>query len=149
MRAHKIKHLPVTDSTNNDEGKIIGTVTQQYLAEEMRIAVIEKTFRSYRKVIREHYKPIFANVAIILQFSGLLLIIPALLGTYLGEWQSTIGIYFALVGMFLTGYIMNIVGEKSPLDLKQSSIVVVLSFFLLSLFGSLPYMYVNPFYDGI
>jgi trk/ktr system potassium uptake protein len=38
---------------------------------------------------------------------------------------------------------------KSPLNLKQSSIVVVLSFILLSLFGSLPYMYVNPFYDGI
>src|SRR5918995_2261262 len=147
MRLHKIKHLPVTDITNKE--KIIGTVTQQYLAEVIRIAVIEKTFRSYRKVIREHYKPILANVAIILQFSGLLMIIPALLGTFLGEWQSTIGIYFAFVGMFLTGYIMNILGEKSPLNLKQSSIVVVLSFFLLSLFGSLPYMYVNPFYEGI
>ncbi|HEX2405971.1 MAG TPA: potassium transporter TrkG, partial [Nitrososphaeraceae archaeon] len=87
--------------------------------------------------------------AIILQFSGLLMIIPALLGTFLGEWQSTIGIYFAFVAMFLKGYILNILGEKSPLNLKQSSIVVVLSFFLLSLFGSLPYMYVNPFYDGI
>jgi trk system potassium uptake protein len=147
MRIHKIKHLPVTDITNKE--RIIGTVTQQYLAEVIRIAVIEKTFRGYRKIIREHYKPIFANVAIILQFSGLLMIIPALLGTFLGEWQSTIGIYFAFVGMFLTGYIMNILGEKSPLNLKQSSIVVVLSFFLLSLFGSLPYMYVNPFYEGI
>src|SRR5215204_3824250 len=48
MRAHKIKHLPVTDSTDNDNKKIIGTVTQQYLAEVIRIAVIEKTFRSYR-----------------------------------------------------------------------------------------------------
>src|SRR5829696_3909196 len=149
MRAHKIKHLPVTDSTSNHEGEILGTVTQQYLAEVIRIAVIEKTFRGYRKVIREHYKPIFANVAIILQFSGLLMIIPALLGTFLGEWQSSIGIYFAFVGMFLTGYIMNTLGEKSPLNLKQASIVVVLSFVLLSLFGSLPYMYVNPFYEGI
>src|SRR5215204_5274838 len=149
MRAHKIKHLPVTDSTDNDNEKIIGTVTQQYLAEVIRIAVIEKTFRSYRKIIRERYKPIFANVAIIMQFSGLLMIIPALLGTVLGEWQSSIGIYFAFVGMFLTGYIMNTLGEKSPLNLKQSSIVVVLSFVLLSLFGSLPYIYVNPFYEGI
>ena len=129
--------------------KIIGTVTQQYLAEVIRIAVIEKTFRSYRKIIRERYKPIFANVAIIMQFSGLLMIIPALLGTVLGEWQSSIGIYFAFVGMFLTGYVMNILGEKSPLNLKQASIVVVLSFFLMSLFGSLPYIYVNPFYEGI
>jgi trk system potassium uptake protein len=149
MRAHKIKHLPVTDSTNNDKEKIIGTVTQQYLAEVIRIAVVEKTFRSYRKIIRERYKPIFANVAIIMQFSGLLMIIPALLGTFLGEWQSSIGIYFAFVGMFLTGYVMNTLGEKSPLNLKQASIVVVLSFFLMSLFGSLPYIYVNPFYEGI
>ncbi|MGH9980610.1 MAG: potassium transporter TrkG [Nitrososphaeraceae archaeon] len=147
MRINKIKHLPVTDITNKEQ--IIGTVTQEYLAEVIRIAVIEKTFRGYRKVIREHYKPIFANVSIIMQFSGLLMIIPALLGTFLGEWKSSIGIYIAFVGMFLTGYIMNILGEKSPLNLKQSSIVVVLSFFLLSLFGSLPYMYVNPFYEGI
>jgi trk system potassium uptake protein TrkH len=84
MRTHKIKNLPVTDSTNNNDDddekdKIIGTVTQQYLAEKVRIAVIEKTFRSYRKIIREHYKPIFANLAIILQFSGLLMVVPALL----------------------------------------------------------------------
>jgi trk system potassium uptake protein TrkH len=51
--------------------------------------------------------------------------------------------------MSLTGYILNTLGEKSPLNLKQSSIVVVLSFVLLSLFGSLPYMYVNPFYSEI
>ena len=77
------------------------------------------------------------------------MIIPALLGTLWGEWQSSIGIYLAFVGMSLTGYIMNTLGEKSPLNLKQSSIVVVLSFVLLSLFGSLPYMYINPFWDGI
>src|SRR5215207_2329939 len=149
MRAHKIKHLPVTDSTSNQEGEILGTVTQEYLAEVIRIAVIEKTFRSYRKIIREHYKPIFANVAIILQFAGLLMVVPALLGTFLGELQSSIGIYLAFVGMSLTGYIMNTLGEKSPLNLKQSSIVVVLSFVLLSLFGSLPYLYINPFWEGI
>src|SRR5215204_4173959 len=133
MRTDKIKHLPVTDSTRN-LGKIIGIVTLEYLAEIIRISVIEKTFRGYSKVIQEHYKPIFANVAIILQFAGLLMVIPALLCTYLGELHSSIGIYLAFVGMSLTGYIMNTLGEKSPLNLKQSSIVVVLSFVLLSLF---------------
>ena len=147
MHAHKIKHLPVTDITNKEQ--IIGTVTQEYLAEVIRIAVVEKTFRSYRKIIREHYKPIFANIAIILQFTRLLMVVPALLGTFLGEWQSSIGIYLAFVGMSLTGYIMNTLGEKSPLNLKQSSIVVVLSFVLLSLFGTIPYMYINPFWEGI
>ena len=100
MRTNKIKHLPVTDITNKEQ--IIGTVTQEYLAEAIRVAVIEKTFRGYRKVIREHYKPIFANVAIIMQFSGLLMIVPALLGTILDEWESSIGIYMAFVGLFLT-----------------------------------------------
>jgi trk system potassium uptake protein len=98
MRIHKIKHLPVTDITNKEQ--IIGTVTQEYLAEVIRIAVIEKTFRGYRKIIREHYKPIFANVAIIMQFSGLLLVVPALLGTILGEWQSSVGIYFICRDVF-------------------------------------------------
>ena len=63
---HKIKYLAVTDITNKEQ--IIGTVIQEYLAVAISIAVIEKTFGSYRKVIRERYKPIFANVAIILQF---------------------------------------------------------------------------------
>jgi trk system potassium uptake protein len=92
MHSHKIKHLPVTDSTDTDEEKkIIGTVTLEYLAEAIRIAVIEKTFRSYRKIIREHYKPIFANVAIIMQFTGLLMIIPALLGTLWGNGNLQLG----------------------------------------------------------
>jgi predicted transcriptional regulator len=51
MRTNKIKHLPVTDITSKEQ--IIGTVTQEYLAEAIRVAVIEKTFRDYRKVLRE------------------------------------------------------------------------------------------------
>ena len=44
------KHLAVTDITNKEQ--IIGTVIQEYLAVAIRIAVIEKIFRSYRKVMR-------------------------------------------------------------------------------------------------
>jgi len=83
------KHLAVTDITNKEQ--IIGTVIQEYLAVAIRIAV-----RSYRKVIKERYKPIFANVAIILQFSGVLIIIHALLGTFIGEWKSSIRITWHL-----------------------------------------------------
>ena len=98
MRTNKIKHLPVTDITNKEQ--IIGTVTQEYLAEAIRVAVIEKTFRGYRKVIRERYKPIFANVAIIMQFSGLLMIVPALLGTILDEWESSLEFTWHLLVYF-------------------------------------------------
>ena len=35
MCTYKIKHLPVTDDiTNKEEQKIIGTVTQEYLAKQ-------------------------------------------------------------------------------------------------------------------
>ena len=40
---------------------------------------------------------------------------------------------------------MTTIGEKGPMNLKQASIFIVASFLLLSLFGSIPYIYINPF----
>ena len=84
-----------------------------------------------------------------MQFAGILMIAPALIATFLGENKSATGIYLAVVSTSITGFLLNVYGEKSPLNLKQSSIVVVSGFVLLSIFGSLPYMYVNPFWNGI
>ncbi len=67
----------------------------------------------------------------------------------MNELYSATGIYLTVVTTFFVGFVLNIFGEKSPLNLKQASIVVVLSFVLLSLFGSLPYIYVNPFWNNI
>src|SRR5690606_31172001 len=47
------------------------------------------------------------------------------------------------------GFVLNAYGEKRPLNLKQASILVISSFLVLSLFGSIPYIYVNPFREGI
>jgi trk system potassium uptake protein TrkH len=47
--------------------------------------------------------------------------------------------------MSSAGFVLNAYGEKVPLNLKQASILIVSSFVLLSFFGSIPYMYVNPF----
>jgi trk system potassium uptake protein TrkH len=80
-----------------------------------------------------------------MQFAGILMIVPAILGTILNELESAAAIYLAVISISLTGYIMNTLGEKSPLNLKQSSIVVISCFVLLSLYGCLPYIYVNPF----
>src|SRR5918997_5080542 len=40
-------------------------------------------------------------------------------------------------------------GKRPPLNLKQASLLMVSSFVLLSLFGSIPYMYFNPFANNI
>ena len=144
MRIRKIKRVPIVDS-HNKNAQIIGIVTQKFLAEAIRNSVIEKTFKSYRVSIKENYKPIFGNLGFIMQFAGILMIVPAIFGTVLNELESATSIYLAVISMSLTGFILNTLGEKSSLNLKQSSIVVVSSFTLLSLYGSLPYMYVNPF----
>ena len=144
MRINQIKRIPITDNVS-----IIGMVTQRALADAVRNAVIETTFRSYRVAIREHYKPILGNLGFILQFAGILMIAPTYLGTALGQNVSATGIFLAAVHLLGAGFVLNAYGEKRPLNLKQASILVITSFLVLSLFGSIPYIYVNPFREGI
>jgi trk system potassium uptake protein len=140
MRLNQIKRIPIADLSG-----ILGVVTQESLANAVRTSVIERTFSRYRSEIREQYKPIFGNLGIVLQFSAILLVVPAFLGTALGESPSIVGIFFAVVGLSFAGFLMTTIGEKGPMNLKQASIFIVASFLLLSLFGSIPYIYINPF----
>jgi trk system potassium uptake protein TrkH len=140
MRLNQIKRIPVADTSG-----VLGVVTQQALANAVRTSVIERTFSRYRSLIREQYKPILGNLGILLQFSGILLVVPAFLGTALGESASIVGIFFAVVGLSFAGFFLTNIGEKGPMNLKQASIFIVSGFILLSLFGSIPYIYINPF----
>jgi trk system potassium uptake protein TrkH len=140
MRLNEIKRIPVADTVG-----IVGVVTQESLANAVRTSVIERTFSRYRSLIREQYKPILGNLGILLQFSGILLVVPAFLGTALGESSSIVGIFFAVIGLSFAGFFLTNIGEKGPMNLKQASIFIVSGFILLSLFGSIPYIYINPF----
>jgi trk system potassium uptake protein TrkH len=144
MRLNVVKRIPVTDNIH-----ILGIVTQEGLAHAIRTSVLEKTFRPYRAVIREHYKPIWGNLGFILQFAGLLFIGPAMLAISLGELEAGAGIFLCITSMFVTGFVLNAYGEKTPMNLRQASVLMVSSFVLLSFFGSIPYMYVNPFDKAI
>jgi trk system potassium uptake protein TrkH len=141
MRINAIKRVPVMDS----DGRIIGLVTQKGLADVIRTSVIERTFRDYRSSIRDRYKPVLANIGFILQFAGILMVAPAFLGTALGETGSAAAIYLTVVGLFGTGFVFSAIGQKGPVSLKESSIIVIAGFVLLSVFGSIPYMFLNPF----
>jgi len=140
MRLNQVKRIPVADSSG-----ILGVVTQESLANAVRTSVLERTFSRYRSLIREQYKPVLGNLGILLQFSGILLVVPAFLGTTLGESSSIVGIFFAVVGLSFAGFFLTNIGEKGPMNLKQASIFIVSGFILLSLFGSIPYIYINPF----
>lgn len=140
MRLNVVKRIPVTDNIH-----ILGIITQESLANAVRTSVLEKTFRPYRVIIREHYKPIMSNLGFILQFAAILFFGPAVLAAVLREATSAVGIFLCIISMLVTGFVLNSYGEKSPMNLKQASILIVSSFVLLSFFGSISYMYVNPF----
>lgn len=144
MRMNQVKRIPITDTSG-----VIGIVTQERLANAVRTSVIERTFSRYRNFVQEEYKPILANLGILLQFAGVLLIVPAFLGAYLGEVSSVVGILFSVVGLSFTGFFLSHIGEKGAMNLKQASIFIVSGFIILSLFGSIPYAYLNPFWEGI
>ena len=144
MRVNTIKRIPVTDNK-----RILGIITQESLANAIRTSVLEKTFRPYRTLVREHSKPIIGNLGFVLQFAGILIIVPAFVSTFMGEVTSATGIFFCCTCLLATGFGLNAYGERTPLNLRQASILVVLSFVVLSLYGSIPYIYLNPFWDGI
>ena len=144
MKVNQVKRLPVADASN-----ILGTVTQEALANAVRTSVIDRTFSRYRGLMREQYKPILGNLGILLQFSGILLVVPAFLGAAFGESLSVVGILFAVVGLSFFGFFLANVGEKGAMNLKQASIFIVSGFLILSLFGSIPYIYINPFGAGM
>ncbi len=142
MRLNAVKRIPVTDGT-----AILGIVTQESLANAVRTSVIDRTFSRYR--ITGQQKPIFGNLGILLQFSGVLLVVPAFLGAALGESASAVGMLFAVVGLSFTGFFLSHIGEKGPMNLKQASIFIVSGFLIISIFGSIPYIYVSPFGTGM
>jgi trk/ktr system potassium uptake protein len=144
MRLNQVKRIPITDTAG-----VVGVVTQERIANAVRTSVIERTFSKYRSFVREEYKPILANLGVLLQFAGVLLVVPAFLGAALGEFASTVGILFAVVGLSFSGFFLTHIGERGAMNLKQASIFIVSGFILLSLFGSIPYAYINPFWEGI
>ncbi|HEY7734050.1 MAG TPA: potassium transporter TrkG [Nitrososphaera sp.] len=144
MRVHRVKRIPIKDGT-----AIIGIVTQPALADVIRTSVLERTIKRVRATLAEQYKPVLGNLGVLLQFSGVLLVVPALLGTALGEAGSITGVYLEVVGLSFAGFFLMSYGERGQMNLKQASIFVVASFVVMSLFGSLPYIYLNPFGPGI
>jgi trk system potassium uptake protein TrkH len=140
MKVYRIKRVPIIE-----DGRVLGIVTQKTLADSIRTSVLERTFRKYRSSIRDQLKILLGNMGLVIQFAGILLVFPALLGAFIGQTVVATGIFLAVVGLFGAGFALNTYGERGPLNLKQSSILVVTSFLMLGLFGSIPYMYTNPF----
>jgi trk system potassium uptake protein len=90
-------------------------------------------------------KRLFANLGFLLQISGLLTILPILVGLYFDETKAVISLSLACVTFLGVGFLLNSFCERKELDFKSSNILFLVTFILLPLIGAIPYFYLNPF----
>lgn len=135
MRDNNIRKLPVITKKN----QVIGMIFQATIANVIRDATAITP-----RLLSPPVKAILGNLGFVLQFAGVLLLVPAIVATILEDTTIATGIYLTTVLLLVTGFFLNSYGEKASLNLQQASILVFSSLFLLSLFGTVPYLYVFP-----
>ena len=135
MRDNHIRKLPVLSKKN----QVVGMIFQASIANVIRDATAISP-----RVLSPPVKAVLGNLGFVLQFAGVLLLVPAIVSTILEDTVTATGIYLTTVLLLVTGFFLNSYGEKSSLNLQQASILVFSSLFLLSLFGTVPYLYVFP-----
>lgn len=148
------------DSTNRHKHPetLRGIVTLRSLSDDLRSSLItmrKPSVRSplssyYKNSIKLHYRPIIGNLGFIMQFAGILFVVPAVVGTLLqDDIKGTVGIYLTSLLLLATGFVLNAYGIKGTVGLKQGANLVLSSFMLLGLFCSIPYMYGDEFASSI
>ncbi len=134
MRDNSIRKLPVINKKN----QVIGIIFQGTIANAIRDATATPP-----RLLSPPIKAILGNLGFVLQFAGVLLLVPALVATVLAETDIATGIYLNTVLLLVTGFFLNSYGEKASLNLQQASVLVFSSLFLLTLFGTAPYLYIS------
>ena len=135
MRDNNVRKLPVVSKKN----LVVGMIFQSTIANAIRDATATTP-----RLLSPPVKAVLGNLGFVLQFAGVLLLVPAVVSTLLEDTVTATGIYLTTVLLLVTGFFLNSYGEKSSLNLQQASILVFSSLFLLSLFGTIPYLYVFP-----
>ncbi len=136
MRKNHIRKLPVISKKQ----VVVGMIYQATIA-----AAIRKAVDVHPRFLSPPVKSILGNLGFVLQFAGALFLVPAVLATVLNDPVTATGIYLTTVLLLVTGFFLNSYGEKSSLNLQQASILVFSSLFILTLFGTIPYLYVSPY----
>jgi len=135
MTKKKIRKLVVY--SDNDE--IIGMIYLDVIHNVVRPLVVNPKHTAFRSILW--------NLATVLQFAGVLMIIPSLLSTLLGETHVATGIFLMSTTLLISGFLLNSYGERHTLGLRGMAILVFSSFIILVLFGTIPYLYLNPYHS--
>ena len=120
MRDNNIRKLPVLSKKN----QVVGMIFQSVIANVIRDATATAP-----RLLSPPVKSILGNLGFVLQFAGVLLLVPAIVATILEDTTTATGIYLTTVLLLVTGFFLNSYGEKSSLNLQQASILVFSSLF--------------------
>ena len=135
MRDNNVRKLPILSKKN----QVVGIIFQSSIANVIRDATAIAP-----RLLSPPVKAVLGNLGFVLQFAGVLLLVPAIVATLLEDTVAATGMYLTTVLLLVTGFFLNSYGEKASLNLQQASVLVFSSLFLLSLFGTIPYLYVFP-----
>jgi trk system potassium uptake protein TrkH len=106
----------------------------------------EKTIEKAEVVKR--IRPIVANLGLLLQITGLLLILPIAIGLQNSELQAVAGIIATCFLSFGVGFILNSYVERKELDETTSLWLMLIVFTVLPLVLMIPYVWSNVFGSG-
>jgi trk system potassium uptake protein TrkH len=88
-------------------------------------------------------RALLANMGFVLQISGIFIVLPIILSFINEELVATVALFITAIIFLILGFIFNSFCERRTLSYKSSCGLIVLVFVLLSLIGSIPYMYIN------
>jgi trk system potassium uptake protein len=88
-------------------------------------------------------RALLANMGFVLQISGIFIVLPIILSFINNETVATVALFITATIFLILGFTFNAFCERRTLSYRSSSALFVLVFVLLTLIGSIPYMYVN------
>jgi trk system potassium uptake protein TrkH len=135
MRKNKIRNLAVLSDAN----RVIGIIFQHTIVELIHGSIARN------REPASSVKSILWNLGSVMQFAGLLMLIPALVSTFMFEVQVASGIFMMATTLLALGFTLNSYGEKHPLNLRAMTILVFSSFVILVIVGTIPYIYISPY----
>ena len=120
MRDNNIRKLPVISKKN----QVVGMILQARIAN-----IIRNASAIPPRLLSPPVKAILGNLGFVLQFAGVLLLVPAIMSTIvLNDPETATGIYSTTVLLLVTGFFLNSYGEKASLNMRQASILVFCEF---------------------
>lgn len=134
MRDNNVRKVVVT----GDDGKIVGMIYQSTISN-----LVSQSIRKRPK--QSSLWGVIWNLGIIMQFAGALMLIPGIVAAVQRDSVVASGIFLMSIMLLITGFFMNSHGEKQPLTLRGTAILVFSSFMALVLFGMIPQLFVIPF----